>query len=94
MTIMDIKLISRVWDVIGFTLLELIAVMAMISLLASLAVPLFIDLDASAGQKALGTAVSELNSRERMVKAIIGFGSIARSGEIPFHQLGIKFHKL
>jgi prepilin-type N-terminal cleavage/methylation domain-containing protein len=67
MTIMDTKLISRVWDGRGFTLLELISVMAIIALLASLAVPLFINLDASAGQKALRATVVELNSRERMV---------------------------
>jgi prepilin-type N-terminal cleavage/methylation domain-containing protein len=67
MTIMDTKLISRFLDRRGFTLLELLTVMAIIALLSSLAMPLFIDLDASASQKALRAAVAELNSRERMV---------------------------
>jgi prepilin-type N-terminal cleavage/methylation domain-containing protein len=60
--------ISKVYDgKKGYTLLELIAVMAIFAILASLSVPRFIDLDASSGQKALRAAVEELDSRERMV---------------------------
>lgn len=51
----------------GFTLLELIAVMALLALLASLSVPRFIDLTATASQKALKSAVEELNTQEKMV---------------------------
>ena len=61
------KLISKVYDGKGFTLLELIAVMAILAILASLSVPRFIDIGANAGQKAFRAAVEELNSRERMV---------------------------
>ena len=60
--------ISKVYDgKKGYTLLELVAVMAILANLASLSVPRFIDLSASSGQKALRAAVEELNSRERMV---------------------------
>ena len=60
--------ISKVYDgKKGYTLLELVAVMAILAILASLSVPRFIDLSASSGQKALRAAVEELNSRERMV---------------------------
>jgi prepilin-type N-terminal cleavage/methylation domain-containing protein len=61
------KPIAEVNDGQGFTLLELIAVMAILAILATLSIPTFIDLDASAGQKALRAAVAELNSRERLV---------------------------
>ena len=48
-------------------MLELIAVLAILAVLAAASIPRFIDLDANAGQKALRVAVAELNGRERMV---------------------------
>lgn len=47
------KHFSKVYDGKGFTLLELIVVMAILSILASLSVPRFIDLSARAGKKHL-----------------------------------------
>lgn len=61
------RIISKVSDGKGFTLLELIVVLAILAMLAAVSVPRFIDLGANAGQKALRVAVAELNGRERMV---------------------------
>ena len=51
----------------GFTLVEIIAVLAIIAILASLSLPKFIDLGDNAKQKILYSALSELNTREKLV---------------------------
>ena len=51
----------------AFTLLELVAVLMILGLLAALAVPRYIDLEASATIRAIDAAVSELNGREALV---------------------------
>jgi len=63
----DKNMISKVSDGRGFTLLELIVVLALLAILASVSVPKFIDLSANAEQKALQAGVAKLNARENLV---------------------------
>ena len=51
----------------GFTLIELIAVLLLLSILGALAIPRFIDLDAAADMRVLDAAISELNGRESLI---------------------------
>ena len=53
----------------GFTLVEIIAVLILLSVLAAIAVPKYIDLEQNAQQKAFDGAISELNGRESLVWA-------------------------
>jgi prepilin-type N-terminal cleavage/methylation domain-containing protein len=55
----------------GFTLIEIIAVLVIISILAVIAVPKFINLDANAKDHAIDSGISELNGRESLVWADI-----------------------
>ena len=50
----------------GFTLLEIIAVMVILSILAAIVVPKYVSLDESARQRALDAGISELNGRETL----------------------------
>ena len=55
----------------GFTLIEIIAVLVILSTLAAIAVPKFINLDTNAKDLAIDSGISELNGRESLVWADI-----------------------
>jgi prepilin-type N-terminal cleavage/methylation domain-containing protein len=50
----------------GFTLVEIIAVMVILSVLAAVAIPRYLSLDESARQRAIDAGISELNGRETL----------------------------
>ena len=53
----------------GFTLIEIIAVLVLLGMLAAMAIPRFVDLDQNAKDRAIDSGVSELNGRESLVWA-------------------------
>ena len=50
----------------GFTLLEIVAVLVILSVLASVVIPRYIDIDKTTRQRAIDAGVAELNGRETL----------------------------
>lgn len=55
----------------GFTLVEIICVLAMLAVLAAIAVPRTMDLEANASMQALRSSVAELNSQESLTWSLV-----------------------
>ncbi len=68
-------MITIVRDERGFTLIEIIAVLILLGILAAVAVPRYIDLTTNAEQRALQAGVAELNGRETMTWANVKLAS-------------------
>ena len=63
------RLHSRAGTQNGFTLIEIIAVLVILGVLAAIAAPRYIDLEENARQKAIETVISEINARENLTWA-------------------------
>ena len=64
----------------GFTLIELIATLVIISVLAAVVVPRYLDAETSSKMRGLDLGISEMNGRETLTWAMIKLSDIGYPG--------------